>query len=600
MKKLSIKFLNLILIITILISFVYSFFVESEVNAATSSSYTQYIKSGISAFPESYQKKLAYLKYLHPNWEFKAYYTGIDWNELTSVEGTCMTNSIHKGDLLDRNVLCWCGRRGDPGYYCPSIEAVKYYLDPRNFMGEAMIFQFLDLTEGNGITKADVEKSIKGTYLEKYADDIIAAARESGISPLHIVATIFQELGRGQNGIPKAISGTVSGYEGLYNFYNYGATDGDGAVERGLAKAKELGWTTPRIALINGAKKVLAGDYISAGQTTKYFYKFDVVGNEILRESDGKKTYSSKWFYNHQYMTNLRDPSSQSYALYCDYRDNEKLDSKLTFIIPVYNNMPKESRAPSSLYQIGGNLYYINSLGKTGPYFRETPGGKILGSLYKDTVVILLENQGTWSKVRINKTTKYNNQALTWEDTSQIGYVATEYLQKVGTDVPDYRDKVDMGNGTKPSPSPSASPTPSPSSSPNVPDVIKSDRFKIDGENIIMLPDVKVKDIKDKSANSIIKNGNVELTKSEDLIPTNAVIEISKKKYTVIKLGDVNCDGEVDVIDLALVKRHLEGITTLKGNQYNAAKLQKNSNEIDIIDMALLKRQLMKTQYITL
>ena len=92
-----------------------------------------------------------------------------------------MTNSIHKGDLLDRNVLCWCGRRGDPGYYCPSIEAVKYYLDPRNFMGEAMIFQFLDLTEGNGITKADVEKSIKGTYLEKYADDIIAAARESGI-----------------------------------------------------------------------------------------------------------------------------------------------------------------------------------------------------------------------------------------------------------------------------------------------------------------------------------------------------------------------------------------------------------------------------------
>lgn len=591
MKKLSIKFLNLILIMTIIFSFIQIFFIKSEVNAVTSNSYTQYVKSGISAFPESYQKKLAYLKYLHPNWNFQAYYTGIDWNELSSVEGNCMTNSIHKGDLLDRNVLCWCGRRGDPGYYCPSVEAVKYYLDPRNFMGEAMIFQFLDLTEGTGISKSDIEKATEGTYLSQYADDIIAAARESGISPLHIVATIFQELGRGQNGIPRAISGTVSGYEGLYNFYNYGATDGDGAVERGLAKARELGWTSPRFALIDGAKKVLAGGYISAGQVTKYFCKFDVVGNEILRESDGKKTYSSTYFFNHQYMTNLRDPSSQAYSLYCDYRDNGKLDSAFNFVIPVYNNMPAEAKAPSSLYQIGGDLYYINSLGKTGPYFRETAGGKILGSLYKDTVVILLENQGYWSKIRINKTTKYNNQALTWEDDSQIGYVATEYLQKIGTEVPDYRDKVDMGNGNKPDPEEPVNPDP---------DIPQSDIYKIDGENIVVLPVVAVKDIKDSIKTAIIKNNDTELKNDEDLIPTNSVIEIENKKYTVIKLGDVNCDGDVDIIDLALVKRHLEGITTLTGNQYKAAKLQKDSNEIDIIDMALLKRQLMKTQYITL
>ena len=76
MKKLSIKLLILILLTSIVFSFLQIFFVKSEVNAAgLSSSYTQYIKSGISAFPESYQKKLAYLKYLHPNWQFKAYYT---------------------------------------------------------------------------------------------------------------------------------------------------------------------------------------------------------------------------------------------------------------------------------------------------------------------------------------------------------------------------------------------------------------------------------------------------------------------------------------------------------------------------------------------
>lgn len=57
MKKLSIKLLVLILLISIVFSFIQIFFVKSEVNAAgLSSSYTQYIKSGISAFPESYQK----------------------------------------------------------------------------------------------------------------------------------------------------------------------------------------------------------------------------------------------------------------------------------------------------------------------------------------------------------------------------------------------------------------------------------------------------------------------------------------------------------------------------------------------------------------
>jgi len=63
----------------------------------------------------------------------------------------------------------------------------------------------------------------------------------------------------------------------------------------------------------------LASNYIAAGQTTKYFYKFDVVPNEILKESDGTKTFKSGDFYNHQYMTNLRDPSSQAGTLYKIY-----------------------------------------------------------------------------------------------------------------------------------------------------------------------------------------------------------------------------------------------------------------------------------------
>ena len=584
MKKLSIKLLVLILLISIVFRFIQIFFVKSEVNAAVlSSSYTQYIKSGISAFPESYQKKLAYLKYLHPNWQFKAYYTGIDWSELTSssAENQCLKNTVSKENFLDPSALCICGRSGDVGYYCASAKMVNYYLDPRNFMGEAMIFQFLDLANGSGVTRDVVVSATQGTYLSRYVDDIMSAAQEAQINPLHIVATIFQELGR--EGTPRAISGTVPGYEGLYNFYNYGATDGSGAVERGLAMARECGWTSPRYALIDGAKKVLANKYISVGQTTKYFYKFDVVGNEILTESAGKKTYALKYFYGHQYMTNLRDPASQAGALYDIYADSQILDENLTFTIPVYNNMPDSVAVPTTVSANSDKLYYINSLKKYGIAFRTTAGGTSMGHLYKDTVVELIQNQGTWSKVRLNRATTYDFANKKWNTESVEGYVATEYLLSVDADIPDYRDRVDMGNGNNPGP------------------IIGDANFKVDGNYIIMTPSTTAKTIKSKNPSAVIKRKDgTDISNTEENLATGMSVTIGDKTYVVSKLGDVNEDGQIDIIDLALIKRHLIGTATLQNQDYRAAKLQNNAKEIDIIDMALLKRYLIGTQAIEL
>lgn len=588
MKKLSIKLVVFILVISIIFSFIQIFFIKSEVHAAgLSSSYTQYIKSGINAFPESYQKKLAYLKYNHPNWQFKAYYTGIDWNELTSssAENQCLKNTMYKSALVDPSMLCVCGRNGDPGYYCASAKMVNYYLDPRNFMDESMIFQFLDLANGDGVTRAVVASATANTYLYQYVDDIMTAASEAGINPLHIVATIFQELGR--TGTPRAISGTVPGYEGLYNFYNYGATDGNGAVERGLAEAGRQGWTSPRYALIDGAKKVLKNDYIAAGQTTKYFYKFDVVGNEILTESMGKRTYALKYFYGHQYMTNLRDPSSQAGSLYDIYADGEILNEQLTFLIPVYNNMPDATiPVPTSLTANQQSLYYINSMKIGGINFRKSPNGDTLGSVYKNTVVELLDNQGYWSKVRIIRATSYVPGQKRWNSESLEGYVATSYLKSVTEDIPDYRNQVDMGDG-------GTNPTPNP-------DVGKAD-FKVDGENLVMTPATTVKNIKEKYAGAVVKKADgTDISGTEDSIGTGMTIMIDGKTYTVVKYGDVNGDGNVDIIDLAYIKRNLLGTIKLENCYQKAGNLQKNSQEIDIIDMALLKRFLLGTQSIGL
>lgn len=593
MKKLSIKFFSLVLISTIIFSFLQVFFINSEVNAAISSEYTQYIKSGIGSFPESYQIKLAYLKWLHPNWEFKAYYTGIDWNELTSTEAEnrCMVNTIHKGTVLDPAALCRCGTMGDYGYYCASRKAVNYYLDPRNFMSEAMIFQFLDLANTDGVSRSVVDKTVRGTYLEQYSGDIYDAALESGISPLHIIATIFQELGR--ENPSRIISGTVPGYEGLYNFYNFGATDGEGNIERGLEKARELGWTTPRFALIDGAKRVLASNYVAAGQTTKYFYKFDVVPNQILKESDGVKTFKSNSFYNHQYMTNLRDPAAQAGTLYNIYETNGVLDQKLTFMIPVYNNMPEQvAEVPTSLQATPEYaLFYINTMFEGGVVLRTNASStsSSLGTLYKGTIVLHMGYEGSYSKVKIIKATEFNTETREWNYEEQIGYVSSQYVAKLGSYVvPDYRDQVDMGSGS------------GGNIDPDVPS--ESSNFKIAENNIeiVMTPTVTVKDIKNKYENAIIKIDDKLVSEDTTLIPTGAVIQIGDEVYTAIKLGDLDRSGEVDIIDLALIKRHMMGTIVLEGIDYKAAKLQYETEEIDIIDMALLKRHLMGTKKITI
>ena len=573
MKKLSIRFLAFILLILIVFSFVQIFFVKSEVNAAgLSGSYTQYIKSGISAFPESYQKKLAYLKYLHPNWQFKAYYTGIDWNELTSssAENQCLKNTVSKENFIDPSALCICGRSGDVGYYCASAKMVNFYLDPRNFMGEAMIFQFLDLANGSGVTREVVASATAGTYLAQYVDDIMSAANEAQINPLHIVATIFQELGR--TGTPRAISGTVPGYEGLYNFYSYGATDGDGAVERGLAKARECGWTSPRYALIDGAKRVLANNYISAGQTTKYFYKFDVVGNEILTEAMGKKTYSLEYFYGHQYMTNLRDPSSQAGSLFDIYAENKILDESLTFTIPVYNNMPDSVSVPTTVSASSDRLYYISTAKKYGVAFRKTAGGESMGHLYKDTVVEVLWNEGSWSRVRFNRATSYDAGNKRWNSETVEGYVSTEYVTNINAEIPDYRDRVDMGDGGNSGP------------------VIGNADFKVDGDYVVMTPATTAKSIKEKNASAVIKRKDgTDISNSDESLATGMSVTIDGKTYVAVKLGDANGDGKLNSADLLKIQKHLLGVA---GLQDEFVKKAADANKDGVINSAdLLKIQ---------
>lgn len=557
-KKYINKFISLAMCILIALITVYP-------NIAIAATVSQQVKSGIESFPESYRPALYKLKEVHPNWNFEAYYTGLDWSEVEAHENICLKNTVYENGVPNSLWLCTCGKYGDTGYRCASKKAVNYYLDPRNFLTETTVFQFLELSYDSNITRANVEAAVKNSFLSgsvnidganyTYVDLIMQASQETQVSAMHIVVTIFQEIGRGTRqadgsySLPKGVTGTVPGYEGLYNFFNYGASDGSGAVERGLEKARSLGWTNPKIALINGTKVALADNYINKGQNTKYFYKFDVVGNSILKAGESCSVDTSL-FYNHQYMTNIKDPNSQSSMLFNRYADSNLLDTKLTFRIPVYNNMPTYIKAPTNLTENDGTLYYVSS-NYDSVNIRSSAGGAVIGSLPKDTVIVLLvanENGSKWHKIKLENGT--------------VCYMAQEYLSPCNL-------KSD------------------------VPPTVQTPEIKTEGSTMKTTPTVKVSDIKAIYQSAVIKNASgTQITDSNVLVGTGYTVAMNGITYTVVKMGDVNGDGNIKATDYMRIKNCIMGATELTNAQRQAADVN-GDGQVKATDYMKIKNYIM-------
>lgn len=93
-------------------------------------------------------------------------------------------------------------------------------------------------------------------------------------------------------------------------------------------------WNTPGKSIYNGAKWIASG-YISKGQFTSYFTRFNVNPN------------SSYSVYSHQYMYNVRGAWSEAYRTYLAYSNNDMLNNPLVFTIPIFNNMPDGTQLPN-------------------------------------------------------------------------------------------------------------------------------------------------------------------------------------------------------------------------------------------------------------
>lgn len=348
-------------------------------------------------FPESYKVLLRQLHQQYPNWEFTAYHTGLDWNTVIENQGIAGKNLItnSKGiawKSLESGAYNWKTDSfivyDGSSWVTASKEAIAYYMDPRNFLTANGIFQFEHLAYKAAYQNlAGVENILKNTPMYQtnytYTDDsgnmrsisygttFMEAAKYSGVSPYHLASRVKQEVVIGTNKFSNSVSGTVPGFEDLYNFYNIGAyhsTAAGGAIANGLKYARNgstnatlninslIPWSNRYRSIVGGAY-IIGNSYINRGQDTIYLQKFNVTPTST---------------HSHQYMANVEAPFSESKKVYAAYTDVST--SPIVFSIPVYLNMPSTvCPAPGIAYNPNNWLKTLKITDDSGTELPLTP-----------------------------------------------------------------------------------------------------------------------------------------------------------------------------------------------------------------------------------
>lgn len=389
----------------------------------------------LEQFPESYREQITALHEAHPEWRFEPFYVEEDWNDIIIANQLWLgRNLIPTGsskmylsgvDTDGKWYLTptswkstriagsydWANNRWvafDSGTWAQaSEEAISYIMDPRNWLTEENIFMFEKLSYDKDVqTEAVLKIMMDNTFMDcdyakikgddgksyTYAQVLIKAAQEYGVSPIHLCARIIQEQGTGKydekNG-QYTVNGTLA--SGLatddggktfrpakssdkdkvvyYNYFNIGAGGtGQEIINNGGREAMNAGWTSPYLAVLGGAKK-LTNNYISLGQDTLYFQKFNVVYHK-----DGALV---AW---KQYMQNLLAPVNEGYKVRSGYEEANLLDSAFTFRIPVYKSgFPEETFSrPEPLTSTANPNYKLKSISVTGKNVFGTEGALAL------------------------------------------------------------------------------------------------------------------------------------------------------------------------------------------------------------------------------
>lgn len=469
-----------------------------------SGKYYQELKD--KGFSDSYISSLNSLKEQHPNWNFEAMKTGLDFNETVKAQSFVGKSYIQVTDPNgeDKVLLSLDGGSYNPetktfiekesgGWYAANKATVAYYLDVRNFLNDRDIYMFEKNTYNSANQTVDAVNTIfKNTDLTNYTSDYIEASTSNGnnISPTALAARSRLEVVISGG----ALSNSANGKNGYYNFYNIGAYSSCiNPVLCGNDFAAGKGWTTPKSAILGGAS-MINDQYVVPGQDTFYTQKFNVTSNNT---------------YGHQYMTNIVAPKTEANYLYKGYVGANTLNETTTFVIPIYENMPSTiSPLPTSMNQ--DDLNNANNSVNNGQ-------NEANNSIGIDTIV--------------------NGAGFQYGE---------EYITKVNPNT----KAGDMINSLK-----------GISSSAGI--TITSNGNNIDGDTNVGTGDIV-----------IINNGS------------------TVKELKVITYGDASGDGEITILDLLKVQKHILGSVNLSDAHFKAADANKDGS-VTVSDLLKIQKYLL-------
>lgn len=484
--------------------------------------------------------------------------------------------------------------------------------------------------------------SNSGSGTGSYIDDIMEAGRLSSVNPYVLAAMIIME--QGSAGTSGSISGTTSGYEGYYNFFNVEAYDTGSltAVQRGLWYASQSGsygrpWNSIRQSIIGGAS-FYGQNYTQKGQDTFYLKKFNVQGNNL---------------YNHQYMTNIQGAAGEGSKLAQAYTSDVK-NSALEFKIPVYTNMPETPCAKPT--GDGNPNNKLSSLSISGFTLTPTFSTDILDydlivseSVTSITVnATALDSRASVSGIGTVNLNSGNN-TITIAVKAQNGTVRNYTIDIVrgqgssgnasgpgGSSGPGGNSSPgestspggavspggsngpggNSSNGSSGSSGPGGSSSPGGSSGPGgnssnggsvspgpggtASPGTSSGSYKIDNGVVSgIAADTAVLDFVTAFQNSgTVKVYKPDGSENTGKVGTGDKIQVYNSggsptaTYTAQVRGDNNGDGTIGIIDLLQVQRHILGISILEGVYLNASDVNGNG-ELDLLDILMIQRDVL-------
>lgn len=555
---------------------------DTEDGQAATTDYEKVLSE--SGFPSSYWPYLKALHEKHPNWFFKKLDTGISFETAATKESKIGISLLQGNEgyrSTDSSVYNyytnkWVALDGS-NWYAANRQTVEYYLDPRNWLNESTIFMFEDLSYNSTFHTSSMVSSILSitklkNYDSNYVNHFMSAASSYNVSPVYLASRVRQEVGTSTT-VVSGVSFTYNSknYSNLYNPYNIGATSGSDNWKKGLVwanggqKGTELStsylrpWNTLEKGVKGGANYIASG-YINKKQNTNYLQKFNVANGESKVGT-------------HQYMTNIKAPSSEATTTYSSYKEYNIVDEALVFAIPVYSNMPIKTSLPSS----GNPNNYLKTLKINNDDVVGFDGAKTSYTIYVPTTTTSVNITAT-KVVNSGNISGTGTLTLTGDTTTKnIVVTAQNGSQKT------YTVNIVRSQNVQNS----------------VSTIVSNSGYKIESDYI---SNISIGTLNSTITSKLNNNGgNVAIANSDkkvnkDALATGDKITISNgsetKTYTILVKGDSNGDGKVNAQDYTNIKREKVNNVKITG-YYRLAADVNNDGQITSVDYVNIKNYIL-------